>query len=94
MDIVEKRLTEAVKEHEKYLGDSLCLDVHGADGWNLSCAGIWFKGELGRFGIVAPLADDVERLFIRYAGNVLASAPKLREKFAQIEAGVSNDGNQ
>lgn len=81
MDVVEKRLTEAVKENETFLGDFLGLDVHGADGWNLSCAGVWFKGELRRFGIVAPLADEIEGLFVRYAGSVLARAPKTREKF-------------
>ena len=30
MDVVEKRLTEAVKENETFLGDFLGLDVHGA----------------------------------------------------------------
>lgn len=81
MDVVEKRLTEAVKENETFLGDFLGLDVHGADGLNLSCAGVWLKGELGRFGIVAPLADEIEGLFVRYAGSVLARASKTREKF-------------
>lgn len=31
MDVVEKRLTEAVKDHEEYLGDFLGLDIRGAD---------------------------------------------------------------
>lgn len=81
MDVVEKRLTEAVKENETFLGDFLGLDVHGADGWNLSCAGVWFKGELRGLGIIDPLASSIERLFVRYAGSVLARAPKTREKF-------------
>lgn len=85
MDIVEKRLTEAVKEHETYLVDFLGLDVHGADGLNLSCAGIWFKGELRGLGIVDPLASNIERLFVRYAGSVLASAPNARKKFSTKE---------
>lgn len=81
MDVVEKRLTEAVKENETFLGDFLGLDVHGADGWNLSCAGVWFKGELRGLGITDPLASSIERLFARYAGSVLARASKTREKF-------------
>lgn len=81
MDVVEKRLTEAVKENETFLGDFLGLDVHGADGWNLSCAGVWFKGELRGLGIIDPLASSIESLFVRYAGSVLARAPKMREKF-------------
>lgn len=98
MDVVEKRLTEAVKENETFLGDFLRLDVHGADGWNLSCAGVWFKGELRGLGIIDPLASSIERLFVRYAGSVLARAPKMREKFANLkpdaEAEVSSDENQ
>lgn len=82
MDVVEKRITEAVKEHEEYLGDFLGLDVHGADGWNLSIASDWFKGELMHLGIVDPLASSVASLFVRWAGAVLADAPRLRAKFA------------
>lgn len=81
MDFGEKRLTGAVKDNEAFLGDFLGLDVHGADGWNLSCAGIWFKGELRGLGITDPLASNIERLFVRYAGSVLASAPNTRKKF-------------
>lgn len=88
MDVVEKKLTEAVKENETFLGDFLGLDVHGADGWNLSCAGVWFKGELARLGIVDPLASSVTSLFVRWAGSVLSNAPRIREKFAKM----GNDG--
>lgn len=100
MDIVDKRLTDAVKEHEEYLGDFLGLDVRGADGWNLSIASDWFKGDLMRFGIVDPLASNVTSLFVRWAGAVLADAPRLREKFAAIsnksdsKAEVSNHENR
>ena len=95
MEIVEKRLTKAVLKHEQFLTDSLGLDVHGADGWNLSCAGIWFRGELGRFGIIEPLANEIEGLFVRYAGSVLSNAPKLREKFAGMsETEVSKHENR
>lgn len=98
MDVVEKRITEAVKEHETYLGDFLGLDVHGADGLNLSCAGKWFKGELGRLGIVGNLASDIEKLFIRHAGSVLARAPEIRKRFAAMESveksEVSDDENR
>lgn len=88
MDVVEKRLTEAVKDHEEYLGDFLGLDIRGADGWNLSIASDWFRGELARLGIVDPLASSVTSLFVRWAGAVLADAPKIRDKFAKM----GNDG--
>ena len=88
MDVVEKRLTEAVKDHEEYLGDFLGLDIRGADGWNLSIASDWFRGELARLGIVAPLASSVPSLFVRWAGAVLADAPRIRDKFAKM----GNDG--
>lgn len=98
MDVAEKRLTKAVKENETFLGDFLGLDVNGADGWNLSCAGVWFKGELRRIGIDDPIASNIEKMFVRYAGSVLANAPKLREKFAALkpngEAEVSSNENQ
>lgn len=90
MDVVEKRITEAVKDHEEYLGDFLGLDVHGADGWNLSIASDWFKGELARLGIVDPLASSVTSLFVRWAGSVLSNAPRIREKFAKM----GNDGRR
>lgn len=90
MDIVEKRLTEAVKDHEEYLGDFLGLDVRGADGWNLSIASDWFKGELARLGIVDPLASSITSLFVRWAASVLSDAPRIREKFAAM----GNDGRR
>lgn len=90
MDVVEKRLTEAVKENETFLGDFLGLDVHGADGWNLSCAGVWFKGELRGLGIIDPLASSITSLFVRWAGSVLSDAPRIREKFAAM----GNDGRR
>ena len=88
MDVVEKRLTEAVKDHEEYLGDFLGLDIRGADGWNLSIASDWFRVELARLGIVDPLASSVMSLFVRWAGAVLADAPRIRDEFAKM----GNDG--